>query len=232
MSQRSNQDGFTLIELLVSLTILAAMMLIVWTTTTGAVFARKNLNEAQERDHEIRVAMTRITRDLGSAYISANERTTGLERRTMFIGKDDGDVHELQFSTMAHMVLWADANESEQTVVTYKGEPDPDNRSITNLVRYELRRPPNDNRDEEKPEIDTLVRDVQKVHFEYYDWREKDWSRTWDSTQADGERGRVPTRVRIVIELEEENDEQKKRTLRFETQARIMLQEELRFFAN
>ena len=69
--------------------------------------------------------------------------------------------------------------------------------------------------------------DVQKVKFEYYDWRAKDWKDDWDSTQADGERGRLPERVRITIEIE---NGEGTGTMKYTTTARPMLQEQLNFF--
>ena len=229
---RSRQAGFTLIELLVAMALLGFMMLIVWSTTSGAIFAHRSVGKNQERDHEIRVSLNRIVRDLSSAYLSANEQASGLEPRTRLVGKDQGDIHELVFSSMAHTVLWGDANESEQTVISYLPEADPDNRSTTNVVRHELRRPPNDTRQKEVPEIDILVRDVKKLSFEYYDWREKTWQTTWDTSQADGERGRLPSRIRVTLEIDEAGEDGRKRTVKYQTQARLMLQEELKFFTN
>jgi general secretion pathway protein J len=234
MRRSKAQAGFTLVELLIALAVLAIMMTLAWTTITGAVYARKNLERSQERDSELRVGMSQMVRDLGSAYISANEEQSVIERRTMFIGKSEGQIDELRFSSMAHRVLWADANESEQTVITYMAEPDLDDRSMTNLVRRELRRPNNDTsrRDKEPAEIDLLIRDVEKVTFEYWDWKDKNWKDHWDSTQTDGERGRLPTRVRITLEVEQEDPDGDTQTVKYVTQARIALQEELRSFTN
>ena len=232
MTARRGQQGFTLIELLVSMAIISFMMLMAWSTTSGAVFAHRNVKQSQERDHEIRLAMSRMARDLSAAYISSNEDQNQQERRTMFIGKSQGDVDELKFSSMAHQVLWADANESEQTVITYQAERDPDDGRITNLLRREQRRPNNDPQRQEPTDADVMVRDVKEVRFEYWDWRDKSWKDTWDSTQADAERGRLPSRVRITLEIEVSEPDGDERTLKYVTQARIMLQEELRFFTN
>jgi general secretion pathway protein J len=229
-TRRSRHEaGFTLIELVLAITILAFMMMIAWSVISGTVFARKNLEERQERYHEIRVAMNVIVRDLSSAYLSANEDQGMMERRTMFIAKSGGTVDELRFSSMDHRVLWADANESEQTVIAYSAEPDPNDSSATNLVRREQRRPSNEPTRQEKAELDILLRDVEHVSFEYYDWKAKEWKESWDSTQADGERGRVPGRVKVTIELKIGDGNE---TVKYTTQARPMLQEELRFFTN
>jgi prepilin-type N-terminal cleavage/methylation domain-containing protein len=230
---RHGEGGFTLIELIISLGIVAFMMMLAWQTTSAAIFTRQNLAFEQERDHELRVATSRIVRDLGSAYLSANEDQSSMERRTVFIGKSEGTVDELRFSTMAHEVLWADANESEQTVVTYMAESDPDDRSKTNLVRKELRRMPDplESRGETPAEVDLLIRDVERVKFEYFDFKDKSWKQRWDSTQVDAERGRLPTRVRVTIEVAIHRGDDKD-TVKYITQARLPLQEELKFFTN
>ena len=233
MKSRSSEGGFTLIELIISLGLVAFMMMLAWQTISAAIFTRKNLAFEQERDHELRVATSRIVRDLGSAYLSSNEDQSSLERRTVFVGKSEGTVDELRFSTMAHEVLWADANESEQTVVTYMAETDPDDRGKTNLVRKELRRMPDplESRGETPAEVDLLIRDVERVKFEYYDFKDKSWKQRWDSTQVDAERGRLPTRVRVTIEVAIQRGDDKE-TVKYITQARLTLQEELKFFTN
>lgn len=224
------QSGFTLVELMLAITVLTFMMAIAWSVISGTIFTRKYLQERTEREHEIRVAMSIMVRDLSSAYISANEDQNLPERRTLFVGKGGSNVDNLRFSSMAHRVLWGDANESEQTAIAYSAESDPENRSQTNLVRREQRRPSNEPTRQEPAELDLLLRNVQRVKFDYYDWKAKEWKDDWDSTQADGERGRLPSRIRITIELE--NVSGGSEPTKYVTQVRPMLQEELKFFTN
>lgn len=229
---RQAQRGFTMVELMISIAVLALMMMLAWRVISGTVETRQNLSRQQEREHEIRVATSVMVRDLTSAYVSANEEQQAVgERRTMFIGKGGGStVDELRFSSMAHRVLWADANESEQTVISYAAESDPADSSLTNLVRREQRRPSNEPTRQEPAELDLLVRDIQRVKFEYYDWKLKEWKENWDTTKPDAERGRLPTRVRITIELK--NPSGSSDPIKYMTQARPMLQEQLQFFTN
>ena len=226
---RRAERGFTLIELMLAITVLALMMMVAWSVISGTVLTRKNLQERQEREHEIRVATAVMVRDLTSAYLSSNEDQTMNERRTLFIGKSDSEVDELRFSTLAHRVLWADANESEQTIVSYAAEEDQEDSRMTNLVRREQRRPSNEPASQERAELDVLLRDISRVKFEYYDWRAKEWKETWNSTQGDGDRGRVPGRIRITIELENGEGAD---VSKYVTQVRPMMQEELKFFTN
>jgi general secretion pathway protein J len=234
MSQRAtghDERGFTMVELMISITVLALMMMVAWRVIAGTVATRQSLQQRQEREHEIRVATSVMTRDLSAAYVSANEDQNMTERRTLFVGKGGGtDVDDLRFSSLAHRVLWADANESEQTVITYLAESDPEDSSKTNFLRREQRRPSNEPVKQEPSELDLLVRDIRRVKFEYYDWRAKEWKENWDSTKQDAERGRVPSRIRVTIELD--NPSGAGDPVKYVTQIRPMLQEELRFFTN
>lgn len=228
MTRERHQAGFTLVELMIAVAITTFMMITAWSTTSGTAVARRNAEQIQARNHEIRVAMNIMASDLSSAYISANEDQNDPDRRTLFIGEKESSVDELRFSSFNHRTLWADANESEQTLIAYYAEDDPEDSSVTNLLRRESRRLSNEPWQQEPAQVDVLLRDVQEVSFEYWDWREKEWKETWDSTAADAENGRLPYRVRITIELE--NDAGK--TVTFTSQARLLLQEELQFFAN
>ena len=228
MRAASPQRGFTLLELLIAISLLVFMMVVAWSTVSVGATARLQAEAIQARNHEIRVAMNRMVADLSSAYISANEDQNLQHRRTLFVGDSASDVDDLMFSSFAHRTLWADANESEQTLITYSAEENAEMRGQTDLVRRESRRLSNESPDDEPAETDILLADIERVRFEYYDWRDKEWQETWDSRAADGERGRLPARVRVTIELERGDGE----TVKFVTQARPMLQEELGFFAN
>lgn len=224
----SSNAGMTTIEIMVSMAIMLGMFTMAWSSFSGGLAIKRDSEAINERYHEIRIAMGRMVDDLSSAYISANEDQNLDERRTLFIGKDSGKVDELRFTSMGHRVLWADANESEQTMIYYFEENDQEDSSKNNLIRRESRRPPDEDWENEPAEIEVLLRDVKKVEIEYYDWPEKSWREEWDSTAADGQRGRIPSRVRITIELENDQGDE----VKFVTQARLMLQEELKFFTN
>lgn len=229
MTPRRTQGGITLLELLLAMAVTAFMMLLTWASIRSTIDAKLEAEEFQDRANEIRVAMGQMARDLESAYISANENQ-GREadyRRTIFLGSDSGSVDELRFSSLSKIVLWADASESEQTMIWYYGETARDRSGVTNLMRREARRLSEENWREIPAEVDVLLRDVKRVEFEYFDFRDKEWKRRWNTTAADAERGRLPTYVRVTIEVPAGQ-----RTRTYRTTVRLMLQEELRFFAN
>jgi prepilin-type N-terminal cleavage/methylation domain-containing protein len=225
--ERPAQRGMTLLEVMIAMAILALMMVIAWSTISGTANAKRSAEAIQERNREIRIGMGRIVRDLSHAYLSANEDQTLMERRTLFVGKESGSSVELRFSSLAHVAMWGDADESEQTLVYYYVEADPDDASKDNLLRRESRRLSNENWKNEPAEVDLLIPDVESVKLEYWDFKEKEWRASWDTTTADGQRGRLPSRIRITVEVAQDDGK-----AQFTTQARTVLAEQLQFFTN
>ena len=219
MTRAPAQRGMTLVEIMISLAIIGGMMAMAWSTISSAGQARNNFIAVEERNHEIRVALARMVFDLESAYLSSNEDKNLDNRRTMFIGRSE----EVRFSTFGHMSLWSDANESDQTVVVYYLDDDRGRDSMGKkaLYRKELRRQSNETWESEPGELDILLHDVGKLELQYWDWKDKKWQETWDTTKQDAERDRLPFRVRIALEYKNGRGDE----LEIETQARLLVQE-------
>ncbi|MCE9577653.1 MAG: prepilin-type N-terminal cleavage/methylation domain-containing protein [Deltaproteobacteria bacterium] len=225
---RRRQAGMTLIEILIAVAILALMMTLAWKTTRNTFDAKTHYEAIEDRNHELRVAMARVVSDIEAAYLSGNEDPNATDRRTLFVGKSGGVVPELRFSSLGHTPLWADANESEQTLISYSALSDRKDSGKTNWVRRESRRLSNKSWKQEPADTDILVHDVEKVTFDYWNWEKQEWQDHWDSTASDAERNHLPIRVRITVTFRNARDEEVKLT----TQARIRLQEPLLFFTN
>jgi len=224
---RTSQRGMTLLEIMIATAILVAMMSLVWSTVSNTSKARTTFDDFEERNHELRMALSRITQDFEAAYLSRNEDQNSTNPRTMFIARPSSKVPEIRFSTLGHRVLWADANESEQTVISYiqHTDPDPEHHGAVDWVRREQRRPSNQLPDDEPAEYDILIHDIGSAKLEYWNWKNLEWQDSWDTTQADGQKGWLPTRVRITVTIKDAQDKDYKLT----TQARILMQEPLNF---
>ena len=210
---------------MIAITIMVLMMTLAWSTISNTL-AAKNMGEAMEsRNHEIRLAMGRVVADFEGAYLSKNEESAASNPRTQFVGKSGGAIPEMRFSTLGHRVLWADANESEQTLISYEPINDRNNPSQTNWLRREQRRLSHRTMNEEPAEYDILLRDVYRVTFEFWDWSAQAWKDRWDSTSSDGERGKLPNRVRITIVTKDAKGNE----VKLSSQARILMQEPLNF---
>ncbi len=222
-ARRSPQAGLTLLEVMLAIAILAVMMTLAWTTISNTSDAKKTFEAYEERNHELRMALGRIVRDFEHAYLSQNEDRNAAHPRTMFIAKSSLRLPEVRFSTLDHRVLWADANESEQTVISYVPHDDREHPGVVDWIRREQRRMSNEPPEEEPADYDVLVHDIVAAKLEFWNWKNNDWQDTWDTTQADGQKGWLPSRVRITITVKGPDDKEVKLT----TQARIWMQETL-----
>lgn len=218
---RRREAGLTLLEVMISTAIMVTMMTLAWRTIGNTGEVKQRVEAFEERNHELRMALGRIAADFEAAYLSRNEDENATYRRTMFIAKSGSKFPEVRFSTLGHRVLWADANESEQTVISYLTRSDPERRNVTDLVRREQRRLSNEPPDEVPAEYDVLLRDIQSLKLEFWNWKNQDWQDTWDTTQSDGQKNWLPTRVRITVTIKDQSDKDYKLT----TQARILMQE-------
>jgi general secretion pathway protein J len=215
------QRGLTLLEVMIALAIMGLMMALTWSTISNTSRAKRSSEIIEQRNHEIRVALGQVVNDFESAFLSQNEDLNATHRRTLFIGKGGGKVPEMRFSTLNHRVLAADANESEQTAISYEAMTDRTDASKTNWIRREQRRLSNENPDEEPADYDVLVRDIEQVNLAFWDWKNLEWKDRWDTTAADGERGRLPVRVRITLKVKTPRGDD----VTYTTQASILMQE-------
>jgi prepilin-type N-terminal cleavage/methylation domain-containing protein len=217
--KRRGQAGLTLIEVMIASAIMVIMMTLAWRTISNTSDSRRTFEKYEERNHEMRMALDRVVRDFEAAYLSRNEDNTQTHPRTMFIAKPRTPVPSIRFSTLGHRVLWADANESEQTVIEYMSNHDPEHPDQVNWIRRE--QPP----EEEPSEYDVLMHDIVNVKLELWNWKNLEWVETWDTTQSDGQRGFLPSRVRITLTIKNGSG----KDIKLVTEARIWMQEQLNF---
>lgn len=222
---RRAQRGLTLIEVMIASAIMVIMMTLAWRTISNTSDSRRTFEKYEERNHEVRLALGRVVRDFEEAYLSRNEDITQAHPRTMFIAKPRSPVPSVRFSTFGHRALWADATESDQTVIEYLSRNDPEHPDKVDWIRREQRRESNMPPEQEPSDYDVLLHDIVGVRFEFWNWKNLEWLETWDTTQSDGQRGQLPTRVRITVTFK--NDAGKE--VKIVTEARVMMQEQLNF---
>jgi general secretion pathway protein J len=216
--RRRVQAGFTLIEVMLALAILAFITTIMWGSFSQTATDKRAIEAAQDRLHTVRVALTRMAREIEMAYLSGAENTALVERRTFFVGSAHGDVDDLSFSTFAHQRLRGGLAEGDTSVVRYYGERDPDDRRVLNLMRRETRRLQAEDPKTIPGEAYVLCPDVAKVKFAYYDHKKKEWSTDWTTMDASGAQY-LPTHVRIMLTVLDERGQE----VTYSTEARIQV---------
>jgi general secretion pathway protein J len=156
--------------------------------------ANEIVREQSERTAAARVALSRLARELSMAFLSESyDRNEYRERLTVFVGKED----EILFTTMAHERLYRDAKESDQAVVEYTLEADPDHSGEEALFRREKVRL---DAEPDRGGTKDLVADrITGFRLQYWDQAKKEWVREW-STRSTERVGELPVRVRIEIE--------------------------------
>jgi general secretion pathway protein J len=219
---RRAQRGFTLMEVMVAVAITALMGAMVTVSFTSAFRAQEVVTGEADHYRQVRIAMSRMTREVGSAFVSdkydAQRYRDQNDRPTNFVGKAD----TLLFTSFAHQRLYVDAKESDQMTVEYKVES---SRERTAKGRQDLVRRVNplvqDRMDRGGTE-DVLLEGIKRLSFEYWDAERKDWRDEWDTRRTE-RKSRLPSRVRITLLAEDENGKE----VRYSTQVRIMLDQEL-----
>jgi general secretion pathway protein J len=225
--QAGRQAGLTLLELLIALTILAFMMVIAWSTIIQTTRTKKDMESVQDRYHTVRATLGTIERDLTMAYLSSNEDQTLPDKRTMFILDQAGGSDRLTFSAFAHQRFYADAPESDQTVLSYFIADDRDKPGHKNLYRFESERLAPERWDTLPGASELLMDDISRFEVLFWNPKDAEWQEDWDTSKTDWQ-GRLPTRVKITIALRDEHDEE----VSFVTQTFIPMQEVLQSYAN
>jgi general secretion pathway protein J len=211
-------------EVLVSIAIIAGMMTLLWGSFSLTVDAKRRVETIEERYHQIRLAMTRMTREISMAYLSKNDVAGAINPRTQFVGQRNSSTDELLFSALAHVRLAENAKECDQSLVRYYAAPDPDDRSVTNLMRRETRRLGVERPGEDGPAY-IMLEDIEELHFEYFDEQQNEWRETWSTISADGQPDRLPTKVRIALTMRDEAG----REVTYRTATRVYMRDPLWF---
>lgn len=219
---RVADDGFTLIEILVATALLASMTAIVWGSFSLTIRSKRSGEEMAQRYRQVRLAMTRMSREISMAFLSKNDKFATDNPRTMFVGEERGRDHELTFSAFSHMRLKENAKESDQTLIRYFVTSSGRDRSQLDLMRRESKRLGLERPGEEGPAY-AMLEDVLGFEIEYYDAPAEEWRERWNTRSADGQPDRLPSKVRISLTIKDERGER----VTFRTATRTQLKDPL-----
>ncbi len=219
MTRPDGQRGLTLVEVMIAVAISAGIGAVMVGAFQRAQAARELVEQQDERTSGARVALGRVARELSMAFLSEHyDRGRFRDRPTVFRGREDS----LLFTTMSHERLVRDARESDQAVVEYALDADPDDRDRRALFRRE--KPRIDGEPDRGGSRAVVCRHVASLSLQYWDWRKQEWAREWDAAALE-HRGMLPTRVRVRLTLRMPDGTERP----YETQARIAIVRPLDF---
>lgn len=219
-----SRRGVTLVEIMVATAILSVVAGMIWVSFDQGSRAINAVEASQDRYHEAHVALSIISRDLASAFLSKHVNMEHPAAEYLFVGEDRSPIDRLDFVTFSHTRRTRDVHESDQAEIGYYGAPDQTDARVMNLIRR----------------VDTIIddeplrggkrlilaRNVVGFELSYYDRQQDQWVEVWDTTQAtSGYPDQLPDQVRILLTLKDERGED----LAFATQTPIHLHKALLF---
>lgn len=222
--RKRHQLGLTLIEIMISMAVMSMIVASVWSSFRGTLDGMALTEEVQLRYSIVRNGLVRMQSELEMSYLSFNRPLDDVRHYTLFDVADSGKRDDLTFSTFAHLRVRKDGNESDQTVIQYFIEKDPEDSSRTHLYRRETRRLTGDRADQfdEYFPAYVLIEDVEEFNVECWDERQREWLDEWRTTKNDMQPDRLPTRVRIKVTVRDGDD-----LVPFTAQAVIPMQEKI-----
>jgi general secretion pathway protein J len=194
--------GFTLVELLVAIVVLSLISVLIYNAFASMKRSREGIERVDDRYREGRLAMTRMTRELQSAYISLHAPLNAslLIQRTSFVGSTGTPADRLDFNSFSNRRMDKNSHISDQCELSYFGSPNPELSGVTDLARRistSLDMEP-----KKGGRVEVLATDIDLFDLQYLDPLSGNWVDTWDTTQTvTGQPSRLPVQVRIVLVL-------------------------------
>jgi general secretion pathway protein J len=193
--------GLTLLEVMVAFVVLAGIALLIYGAFDSLSRGRKAETARVERARQARNAVTRIARELSSAYLSLHRpfNQSIATRITAFIGDGRSNFDRVDFTAFAHRRTERDSKESDQAEVGYLVVRDPAVDGKMDLVRRE--QSPPDLYPKKGGIINVLAENVEAFELKYKDPMTGMWTETWDSTQINGQPNRLPLEISITLTM-------------------------------
>lgn len=224
---KRGENAFTLIEVLVSITILAAISILVWQAMGSTVKAKEHFEAQDEAFRNASLAMERVARDLRMAFLFSKPEILGLTpsgeqmSKNVFIGVDEGENDKVTFNTFSHLRYLKNAKESDQAEVSYfveaglneAGEPTEEEEEVGMVLKKREQSPP-DVQPEEGGKVIPVLAGVKVFNLRYYHIQKDEFVDAWDSTGIDN-LNTLPRAVEVTLGVQSPVDEEQ--VLKFKT---------------
>jgi general secretion pathway protein J len=226
MKTRASMRGMTLIEVLVAVAIMSMISIALYGAFESLSRGKKTEAMRTDRSRQGREAMSRIVREVSSAFLSLHAPLTSsqLSRRTVFVAERGSSGDRLDFASFAHRRLERDLPESDQAEIAYFVARDPEVEGKLDLVRRE--QTPIDLEPRTGGNTQVMAEDVEAFELRYLEPTTGQWLETWDSTQQTSQPNRLPYEVKVTLVLKGIKEGP---SLKFQTKFVVPVREPLSF---
>jgi general secretion pathway protein J len=217
----------TLLEVVVAVAVMAMISLLLYGAFDALSRGKRGEAARADRSRQGREAMSRITREMTSAYLSLHNplQPSLFTRRTVFVGEHTGSEGDrVDFASFSHRRLTQDVPESDQAEIGYFVSRDPSVTGKVDLVRRE--QTPLDMEPRQGGVTNVLAEDIESFELKYLDPLTGQWIDTWDSTNQTGQLNRLPLQVKVTLVLKGIKDGA---PLRFQTKFTVPMRDPLTF---
>jgi prepilin-type N-terminal cleavage/methylation domain-containing protein len=211
MQLARSRAGFTLIEIMVALVITAIVLAMVYSSFNAVMETRERVTASTNGNMTARLVLSRLSREIESAYIVKRAESAPPESRyTLFEGSEDSvgglPASRLSFTTFAHTKRGVDANESDQSLISYECAmlpADDGTHDQLALIRREWRRvaPPGETQTFE-PVAVPLAEGIEGFQLRFLEPERGEWTEEWDSRNVRS-LDALPAAVEIKLSLKD-----------------------------
>jgi general secretion pathway protein J len=230
--RRASTRGFSLVEMLIAVGVLAGVCMLIYSAFAGMRNSKEGVARMDDRYHEGREALRRISRELSSAYVSLHRPLdlTLMVEKTEFVGATGTPADRVDFNSFSYTRFDRNVHESDQCELSYFGSPDPKHDGVTDLVRRV--NPHLDLKPEKGGRFDVLASDIDLFKLKYLDPLTGQWVETWDSNDTLSHQNQLPVFVYVKLVMNggrRTSAGHGQGTLRFETKVQIPMYQPLSF---
>ena len=111
--------GFTLIEVMIALVLLLIVSLSTQQALTTSFEIKDSVTSINERHHEARQTLSRMSREIRMAFIRAEVPEQFREEKPAVMTRFFGEEDELIFASTSHLKIRANRRESDQCEIAY-----------------------------------------------------------------------------------------------------------------
>ena len=198
---RGDRRGLTLLEVMVAVGILAMVSVLIYGAFDGLSRGKKNLGRVNDRYHQGRAALSRMARELSSAFLSAHQPLTEQQFRRLTISKERARRPPIASTSPPFRTCGSFATRTRATRTSSRisALPTPKCRASCDLARRES--PVIDLEPKRGGEVEVLAEDIDHFDVRFLDATTGLWTESWDTSQATGQPNRLPFEIKLTLAL-------------------------------